>query len=482
VACILQDITERKRAELALRESEERLRLAAQVGRMYAYQWDVATGRVVRTPEGMNLLGLAGEPTQLTRQEVLDSVHPDDRARLMAAVADLTPENPYSQLRYRVLRPDGSVIWVEKNARAFFDDQGTLVRMIGMVADVTERKQAEDALSNVSRRLIEAQEQERTRIARELHDDINQKLAMLMIELDQLKRELSPGQLRSRMEELWNRTFGVSTDIQALSHRLHSSKLEYLGLVAAVQGFCAEFSEQHLVEVSFTHQKVPGALPEDISLCLFRILQAALANAVKHSGVERFEVRLCGTASGIHLTVHDAGIGFDLEQVLRGRGIGLISMRERARLVNGTISIQSKPNCGTTIDVDVPLSTPTADAQTARLATSVARVMVVEDFEPFRRMISSMLQNRAEVQVICEVADGLEAVQKAEELQPDLIVLDIGLPTLNGIEAARRIAKLAPQSKILFLSQDASADVVQQALSTGASGYAVKADAIQAMR
>jgi DNA-binding NarL/FixJ family response regulator len=145
--------------------------------------------------------------------------------------------------------------------------------------------------------------------------------------------------------------------------------------------------------------------------------------------------------------------------------------------VNGTISIQSKPNCGTTIDVDVPLSTPTADAQTARLATSVARVMVVEDFEPFRRMISSMLQNRAEVQVICEVADGLEAVQKAEELQPDLIVLDIGLPTLNGIEAARRIAKRVPQSKILFLSQDASADVVQQALSTGASGYAVKADA-----
>jgi signal transduction histidine kinase len=133
--------------------------------------------------------------------------------------------------------------------------------------------------------------------------------------------------------------------------------------VAALQGFCGEFSEQHRVEVSFTHHQVPGALPKDISLCLFRILQAALANAVKHSGVKRFEVLLCGTTSGIHLTVRDEGAGFDLEQVLRGRGIGLISMRERARLVNGTISIQSKPNRGTTIEVDVPFSAGRTSAQ-----------------------------------------------------------------------------------------------------------------------
>jgi len=103
-------------------------------------------------------------------------------------------------------------------------------------------------------------------------------------------------------------------------------------------------------------------------------------------------------------------------------------------------------------------------------------VMVVEDFEPFRRMISSILQNRAEVQVVCEVSDGLEAVQKAKELQPDLILLDIGLPGLNGIEAARQISNLVPQSKILFLSQTTSTDVVQEALSTGARGYAVKTD------
>src|ERR1043166_737969 len=105
------------------------------------------------------------------------------------------------------------------------------------------------------------------------------------------------------------------------------------------------------------------------------------------------------------------------------------------------------------------------------------RVLVVEDFAPFRQFIRSTLIERADLQVICEVADGLEAVQKAEELKPDLILLDIGLPTLNGIEAARQIRKLAPESKIIFLTQESSADVIQQAISLGAWGYVVKARA-----
>ena len=108
---------------------------------------------------------------------------------------------------------------------------------------------------------------------------------------------------------------------------------------------------------------------------------------------------------------------------------------------------------------------------------SSVRVLVVEDFEPFRRFVCSTLGNRPELQVVCEVSDGLEAVQKAEELQPDLILLDIGLPTLNGIEAARRIRKLSPESTILFVSQECSVDLVQEALRTGARGYVVKTDA-----
>src|SRR6185369_12971593 len=133
---IARNITEQKRVAEAVRESEERLHLAAQAGRMYAYEWDVATDMVVRSPEYLNILGLRKEPIQLTRQQLLERVHPDDSAKFIAAGADVTPENPKVQLTYRVQRPDGSVIWLEKNGRAFFDDNGKMVRMIGMVADV----------------------------------------------------------------------------------------------------------------------------------------------------------------------------------------------------------------------------------------------------------------------------------------------------------------------------------------------------------
>jgi PAS domain S-box-containing protein len=129
-----------------------------------------------------NILGLTGVPRSETHQQFSSRVHPDDRAKFIAAVADLTPENPTTQISYRVLRPDGAVIWLEKRGRAFFDAQGRMLRVIGIVADITERKLGEEAVSGVSRKLIEAQEQERTRIARELHDDIGQRLAMVTIE------------------------------------------------------------------------------------------------------------------------------------------------------------------------------------------------------------------------------------------------------------------------------------------------------------
>jgi signal transduction histidine kinase len=157
------------------------------------------------------------------------------------------------------------------------------------------------------------------------------------------------------MDELGKRTSEISAGVQSLSHELHSSKLEYLGLVSAMRGFCKEFSEKHKVEVAFASEGIPPTVPPEISLCLFRVMQEGLQNAVKHSGVRFFEVELRGSPTDIQLTVRDSGVGFDPELIKDTPGLGLVSMQERVRLVKGAILITSRPLSGTEINVRVPL-------------------------------------------------------------------------------------------------------------------------------
>jgi PAS domain S-box-containing protein len=352
----VQDITERRRAREALRESEERLRLAAQAGRMYAYEWDRETDVIVRSAEFAHILGLANQPKETTCKAMLAAVHPDDRVKVIAVANACTPESPTCRVRYRVLRHDGSVIWLEKNAHAFFDGKGRMVRMIGMIADISERKLAEEAISGMSRRLIEAQEAERARIARELHDDISQRLAMLSVSFERVKRVVpdSESDLRNRMDELREQIVDISSSIHALSHELHSSKLRHLDTINAMRGFCMELSQQQKVEIHFCEKSVPEPLPKEISICLFRVLQEALHNAVKHSQARHFEVELLGIPGAVSLTIRDSGLGFDSETAMKGRGLGLTSMQERLKLVDGELFIDSQPRRGTTIHARVP--------------------------------------------------------------------------------------------------------------------------------
>jgi signal transduction histidine kinase len=210
----------------------------------------------------------------------------------------------------------------------------------------------------LSGRLIEAQEQERRHIARELHDDISQKLAMLSLELQQVAGLLtdSPATLRDRLDSLMKRTVDLTGDVHALSHKLHSSKLETVGLVATMAGFCRELAEQRNVHIDFMHNGVPEALPHPISLCLFRVLQEGLGNAIKYSRASRVEARLERISDELHLTIRDDGVGFDPAIAPYNEGIGLMSMRERVGLVKGSMWITSKPQAGTEIKVRVPIA------------------------------------------------------------------------------------------------------------------------------
>ena len=264
------------------------------------------------------------------------------------------------------LRKNGTEFPVEVSLSPMETEEGMLVT--SAIRDITERKRAEEALANVNHRLIAAQEQERARIARDLHDDVGQRLALLTVEFDQLQQEFPdlPAEIRGRIGLLQEQTSGIARDIQTLSHELHSSKLEYLGIAAAMRGFCREFGRQQNVAIDFKAQGLPGDLPRDISLSHFRVLQEALHNSAKHSEARHVEVVLRGTPEQLHLTVSDAGRGFDLEAARQSRGIGLVSMQERIKILHGTFSIDSRPGHGTTVRAAVPLNVRSASACTGQ--------------------------------------------------------------------------------------------------------------------
>jgi signal transduction histidine kinase len=225
------------------------------------------------------------------------------------------------------------------------------VPLMFLSAVMAEARRTQDSLRRISGSLIEAQEQERHRIARELHDDINQRLAILVLELEQM-RDIPPA-VRSRLQELRKQAVEISDDVQALSHELHSSKLQYLGVVAGIKSWCKEFGARQKIEID-CRTDVSSVVPLEIGFSLLRVLQEALHNALKYSGVGRVEVQLREYSGEIHLIVSDLGRGFDVQAAMQGEGLGLTSMCERIRMVNGTIAIESKPMRGTTIHVRVP--------------------------------------------------------------------------------------------------------------------------------
>jgi signal transduction histidine kinase len=251
---------------------------------------------------------------------------------------------------------NGGRRWVTARGEAMRNPDGRITGLRGTVQDITARKRAEEMLSGQSRRLIEAQEVERARIARELHDDIGQRLVLLSMALQQLQQSGdSASELRRSIAALSRETADIANDVQVLSHELHSYKLELLGIVPAIRDVCSEVSARHKVEVDFTHQDVPGTVRPDIALCVFRVLQEALQNAVRHSAASRFAVSLESTPKVLTLTVRDEGRGFSLESLPQNRGLGLTSMRERLKIVAGELVIDSKPGSGTVVVARVPL-------------------------------------------------------------------------------------------------------------------------------
>jgi signal transduction histidine kinase len=285
-------------------------------------------------------------------------------AALAAVFATASAARRRAEHLLRVARDELEVKVQERTAEL----QNTNVQL---QAEIVERRRAEDVLrqqasllDELAGRLIHAQEEERSRIGRELHDHISQMLGVLTIKIDQLRTngDVTP-RIGAALDELRRETTEVTDDVHRLSHRLHSSTLDYLGLVPALQKLVSEFSERHNISIAFAHASVPASLPSEIALCLFRVAEESLTNIAKHSKADAAKVHVIGAPDGIHLSVEDAGVGFDTGANMTRPGLGLVSMQERLRAVHGTIQVNSAPSGGTKIDAWVPPSVATADRQ-----------------------------------------------------------------------------------------------------------------------
>ena len=236
--------------------------------------------------------------------------------------------------------------------------------IVGLLLHRARRRRAEAFARDLGGRLINAQEDERRRIARDLHDDLSQRLALISVELEMFgqKPPTQPETIAGRMREFSGKVKSLSANVHELAHELHPAKLDQLGLVAAVRGFCRELATLKEMAIEFEARDVPRTLPNDVSLSLYRILQEALQNVIKHSGATCAKVQLTADSLELCLVVTDDGHGFDPRAIQANGSLGILSMRERVRMVKGQMSVKSRQGEGTRIEVRVPITAPATQA------------------------------------------------------------------------------------------------------------------------
>jgi PAS domain S-box-containing protein len=356
IAGLLVSRVKRRHAEQSLRESEGRFRVLADSAPVLIRMSDA---NALATDFNVTWLEFTGRDIAAERGHGwLESVHPDEVSSVSGTRRRAFERRESYRMEYRLRRADGEYRWLLDTGQPRMTPDGAFAGTIESAIDITDLKAARATLSNLNRRLIEAQEQERSRLARELHDDVGQQMTMLAMDVDRLGENISETEAAARQQArtLREEVTALASHVSGISHRLHSSKLDLLGLAAAAATFCKEVSSRSGVIVEFTHDNVPATLCPDVAINLFRVLQEALSNAAKHSGASRFDVSLRGANDQLQLVVCDQGKGFDVEAALASSGLGLVSMQERLKLVNGSVAIESKPGAGTTIRASVPLT------------------------------------------------------------------------------------------------------------------------------
>ena len=295
-------------------------------------------------------------------------LHVDDLHWVLAAYEKQTRITEHFDLTFRMWASDGRLVWIQNLISLGPESKGA-TKLHGFMIDVSERKRAEQALKDLGGRLIAAQEEERRRVARELHDDFNQRLALLSLELEQLGQRIQGSvPLRRSVKRLQVQAQELAAEIHRLSYKLHPAKLDHVGLATAIRSLCAELSDSGKLKVDFNQTGFPAVLDRDITLCVFRIAQEGLRNCAKHSGAESARVVLTKTRNAVRLVVSDNGCGFNAKTALMEKGLGFVSMKERLHVLGGQMNVYSRPQRGTRIEISVPLKPEPESPDQFRLA------------------------------------------------------------------------------------------------------------------
>ncbi len=352
------DITERKLSEESFRASEARLAAGAELAGLAFYEADFDSGVMFIDDRLRDLCGIPPD-RELGLQALefwMEHLHPEDLPRVLDRRQQMQDRRlDRVSIEYRYVHPSRGERWIHHLAGvAERDAIGRALRTFGVFRDVTESKQVENELRNLSRRLIGAHEEERALLARELHDDLTQRVAVLAIEAGRAELAGSDGPQATAMRSVREGLVRLSEDIHSLAYQLHPSVLDELGLVEALRAECERQRRQRRIELSLKLDPLPAAVGKGEALCLFRVAQEALNNVARHAGARAASVTLRPMDHGLLLAVRDDGVGFDPASPGRGRSLGLASMRERVRLVNGTLDLESSPGGGTSVIAWVP--------------------------------------------------------------------------------------------------------------------------------